>query len=117
MSVGIAFVPAFTTCAKYRLVSPLPRRLSVSLSLACSGHTLLLRSWLPLHGAADQFPKIDVTIDGADDVDLALNAIKGGGACHLREKVLAEAADDFIIIADHRKNNVLLGDVRRACPC
>ena len=52
-----------------------------------------------------------MTIDGADDVDLALNAIKGGGACHLREKVLAEAADEFVIVADYRKNNILLGDV------
>lgn len=60
---------------------------------------------------ADQFPVIDVTIDGADDVDWALNAIKGGGACHLREKVLAEAADEFVIVADYRKNNMLLGQV------
>lgn len=30
---------------------------------------------------------IDITIDGADEVDNQLNAIKGGGACHLREKV------------------------------
>lgn len=52
-----------------------------------------------------------MTIDGADDVDYALNAIKGGGACHLREKVLAEAADEFIIIADYRKDSRLLGDV------
>lgn len=59
----------------------------------------------------DQFPVIDVTIDGADDVDWALNAIKGGGACHLREKVLAEAAEEFIIVADYRKNNMLLGQV------
>ncbi|KAG2743758.1 nagb/rpia/CoA transferase-like protein [Suillus brevipes Sb2] len=43
-------------------------------------------------GDVDQFPTIDVTIDGADEVDLDLNCIKGGGACHLREKVLAEAA-------------------------
>lgn len=55
---------------------------------------------------------IDVTIDGADDVDWALNAIKGGGACHLREKVLAEAAEEFIIVADYRKNNMILGQVR-----
>lgn len=60
---------------------------------------------------ADQFPVIDVTIDGADDVDWALNAIKGGGACHLREKVLAEAAEEFIIVADYRKNNMILGQV------
>ncbi|GAA99511.1 uncharacterized protein L969DRAFT_93970 [Mixia osmundae IAM 14324] len=61
-------------------------------------------------GDVDQFPSISVTIDGADDVDERLNAIKGGGACHLREKVLAEASDDFVIVADYRKNNKVLGD-------
>lgn len=69
---------------------------------------LIVNAGLKL-GDVDQFPVIDVTIDGADDVDWALNAIKGGGACHLREKVLAEAAEEFIIVADYRKNNMLLG--------
>jgi hypothetical protein len=40
-----------------------------------------------------------------------LNAIKGGGACHLREKVLAEAADEFVLVADWRKNSEVLGKV------
>ena len=60
-------------------------------------------------GDVDQFPIIDVTLDGADEVDDGLNAIKGGGACHLREKVLAEAANTFVLIADSRKNSRLLG--------
>ena len=42
-------------------------------------------------------------------VDSALNAIKGGGACHLREKVLAEAAKVFVVVADYRKNGTALG--------
>jgi ribose 5-phosphate isomerase A len=60
-------------------------------------------------GDVDQFPLIDVTLDGADEVDDNLNAIKGGGACHLREKVLAEAANEFVLIADARKNSSILG--------
>jgi len=60
-------------------------------------------------GDVDQYPTIDVTIDGADEVDKDVKAIKGGGACHLREKVLAEAADTFIIVADYRKNSEYLG--------
>ncbi|KAH9944649.1 ribose 5-phosphate isomerase A-domain-containing protein [Amylocystis lapponica] len=60
-------------------------------------------------GDVDQYPVLDVTIDGADEVDYDLNAIKGGGACHLREKVLAEAADTFVIVADYRKNSDVLG--------
>ncbi|KAG9307363.1 hypothetical protein G9A89_017192 [Geosiphon pyriformis] len=61
-------------------------------------------------GSVDQYPEIDVTIDGADEVDKNLNAIKGGGGCHLQEKVVAEAAKKFIIIADYRKNSELLGE-------
>jgi ribose 5-phosphate isomerase len=40
-----------------------------------------------------------VTIDGADEVDPQLNAIKGGGACQFQEKVVAEAAKKFVIVA------------------
>lgn len=60
-------------------------------------------------GDVDQFPTIDVTVDGADEVDSELNCIKGGGACHLREKVLAEAAETFVLVADYRKNVQYLG--------
>ncbi|CAE6528370.1 unnamed protein product [Rhizoctonia solani] len=69
---------------------------------------LIVRGGLKL-GDVDQYPTIDVTIDGADEVDAELNCIKGGGACHLREKVLAEAAETFIVVADYRKNTGLLG--------
>lgn len=69
---------------------------------------LIVTSNLSL-GDVDQFPTIDVTIDGADEVDRDLNCIKGGGACHLREKVLAEAAETFILVADYRKNAENLG--------
>ncbi|KAF8906894.1 ribose-5-phosphate isomerase [Mucidula mucida] len=64
---------------------------------------LIVSSGLSL-GDVDQYPTIDVTLDGADEVDSSLNCIKGGGACHLREKVLAEAANTFILVADYRKN-------------
>ncbi|KAI0266425.1 ribose-5-phosphate isomerase [Gloeopeniophorella convolvens] len=63
-------------------------------------------------GDISQYPEIDVTIDGADEVDKELNCIKGGGACQLREKVLAEAAktyDQFIVVADYRKDSEILG--------
>jgi len=60
-------------------------------------------------GDVDEHPTIDVTLDGADEVDYQLNCVKGGGACHLREKVIAEAANTFILVADHRKNVQYLG--------
>ncbi|EIN05488.1 hypothetical protein PUNSTDRAFT_107172 [Punctularia strigosozonata HHB-11173 SS5] len=62
-----------------------------------------------LLGDVDQYPQIDVTFDGADEVDKDLNCVKGGGACHLREKVIAEAAETFILVADYRKNSDILG--------
>lgn len=52
---------------------------------------------------------IDVAIDGADEVDASLNAIKGGGAAHLREKVVAASSKEFILIADYRKMSEQLG--------
>jgi len=48
-------------------------------------------------------PVIDVTIDGADEVDPELNLIKGGGGALLREKVLAQATRRNIIIVDESK--------------
>ncbi|KIL64942.1 hypothetical protein M378DRAFT_186577 [Amanita muscaria Koide BX008] len=69
---------------------------------------LIVQAGLNL-GDVDQYPTIDVTIDGADEVDKRLNCIKGGGACHLREKVLAEAARTFVLVADYRKNVNVLG--------
>ncbi|KAF8314996.1 ribose-5-phosphate isomerase [Clavulina sp. PMI_390] len=69
---------------------------------------LIVKGGLTL-GDVDQYPSIDVTIDGADEVDEQLNCIKGGGGCHLREKVLAEAATTFILVADSRKKSSLLG--------
>ncbi|KAG5351967.1 hypothetical protein C0989_004370 [Termitomyces sp. Mn162] len=69
---------------------------------------LIVNAGLTL-GDVDQISAIDVTIDGADEVDKNLNSIKGGGACHLREKVVAEAASTFIVVADYRKNAEFLG--------
>lgn len=55
-------------------------------------------------------PSLDVCIDGADEVDNQLNLIKGGGGCLLQEKIVASCAKKLVIIADHTKDSVLLGD-------
>lgn len=47
-------------------------------------------------------------------MDAELNAIKGGGACQLREKVLADMADTWVMVADYRKNSQVLGTTVRA---
>ena len=63
---------------------------------------------IPLCGLDDQ-PDIDVTIDGADEVDPDLNLIKGGGGALLREKVVAQASRRNIIIVDQSKLSPCLG--------
>lgn len=54
-------------------------------------------------------PAIDVTIDGADEVDGALNLIKGGGGALLREKIVAQATRREIIVVDRTKLSPTLG--------
>ncbi len=51
----------------------------------------------------EKVERIDITIDGADEIDPALNLIKGGGAALLREKIIAHASDQMIVIADESK--------------
>lgn len=65
--------------------------LLIPLCLGFQSRELILQSGLQL-ADIDQYPELDITIDGADECDAQLNCIKGGGACHLREKVIAEAA-------------------------
>jgi ribose 5-phosphate isomerase A len=48
-------------------------------------------------------------VDGADEIDPALNAIKGGGGALLREKIVASASDRMIVIADDSKWVDVLG--------
>jgi len=58
---------------------------------------------IPLATFAD-YSKIDIAIDGADEVELVtLNLIKGGGGNQLREKIVAEASARFIIVVDGGK--------------
>ncbi|MBK4215324.1 ribose-5-phosphate isomerase RpiA [Paracoccus caeni] len=51
----------------------------------------------------DEIGWLDLTIDGADEVDPDLHLIKGGGGAHLREKVVAMASDRMVVIADPGK--------------
>jgi ribose 5-phosphate isomerase A len=52
---------------------------------------------------------LDITIDGADEVDGELNLIKGGGGALLREKIVATASERVVIIADRAKRVEALG--------
>jgi ribose 5-phosphate isomerase A len=51
----------------------------------------------------DEVDRLDLTVDGADEIDPDLNLIKGGGGALLREKIVAAASDRMIVIADETK--------------
>src|SRR5262245_1302409 len=51
----------------------------------------------------DQIDRLDLTVDGADEIDPALNLIKGGGGALLREKIVAAASVRMVVIADESK--------------
>ena len=57
----------------------------------------------------DEIDRLDLTVDGADEVDHSLNLIKGGGGALLREKIVAAASDRMIVIADDSKWVEVLG--------
>jgi ribose 5-phosphate isomerase A len=57
----------------------------------------------------DQVARLDLTIDGADEIGPGLSLIKGGGAALLREKIVAGASDQMIVIADDSKLVEFLG--------
>jgi ribose 5-phosphate isomerase A len=63
--------------------------------------------------APDEVAAIDLTIDGADEIDPALRLLKGGGGAHTREKLVAHASRELIIVADTEKRVARLGERMR----
>ena len=51
----------------------------------------------------DEVDRLDLAIDGADEVDPQKNLIKGGGGAHVRERIVAAAAKEMIVIVDDKK--------------
>ncbi len=66
------------------------------------------RAGIPLT-SLEEHPRIDITIDGADEVEPELNLIKGGGGALLREKIVAQASALNIIVVDEQKLSPVLG--------
>jgi ribose 5-phosphate isomerase A len=64
----------------------------------------------------DEHPVVDVTIDGADQVTPQLNLIKGMGAAMAREKIVAAASKQNVIIADKQKKVKFLGENNQVVP-
>jgi ribose 5-phosphate isomerase A len=63
---------------------------------------------IPL-SSLDRHPVVDLTIDGADEVDSSLDLIKGGGGALLREKIVAQASRREVIVVDDSKLSPVLG--------
>lgn len=57
----------------------------------------------------DEQPELDLTVDGADEIDPALSLIKGGGGALLREKLVAAASRRMVVVADSSKRVGALG--------
>ncbi|KHK01898.1 ribose-5-phosphate isomerase RpiA [Desulfovibrio sp. TomC] len=74
----------------------------------------LRRHGLPV-GSLDDWPVLDLGIDGADEIDGNLDCIKGGGGALLYEKIVAQAARRFVLVADAGKLSPRLG-TRHAVP-
>uniref|UniRef100_J3MIZ4 ribose-5-phosphate isomerase n=1 Tax=Oryza brachyantha TaxID=4533 RepID=J3MIZ4_ORYBR len=64
----------------------------------------------------DDHPRIDLAIDGADEVDPDLNLVKGRGGALLREKMVEAASDKFIVVVDETKLVTGLGGSGLAMP-
>lgn len=69
---------------------------------------------IPL-GTLGELAPLDLTVDGADEVDPGLNLIKGLGGALLREKMVAQASDRFVVVVDETKLVNRLGE-RAALP-
>jgi ribose 5-phosphate isomerase A len=66
------------------------------------------RLGIPL-ATLDELPQLDLTVDGADELDDRLRLVKGGGGALLREKIVAMASQRMIVIADASKRVATLG--------
>ncbi len=74
----------------------------VGVTTSFQGEVLASELGIPLK-TLSAVSKIDLAIDGADEVDPGFQLIKGGGACHVQEKLVASLADRFVVVVDSSK--------------
>jgi len=74
----------------------------VGVTTSFQGEVLASQLGIPLRSLA-AVERIDLAIDGADEVDPAFQLIKGGGACHVQEKLVASLAKRFVVVVDSTK--------------
>lgn len=96
------------------LIEELARRMReeglkfVAVPTSFQSRILCLDLGIPVRDMQDT-ASLDLAIDGADEVDSGLNLIKGGGASHTREKIVAAMAKEFVVVVDESKLVGLLG--------
>lgn len=74
----------------------------VGVTTSFQGEVLASELGIPLKSLSS-VSEIDLAIDGADEVDPDFQLIKGGGACHVQEKLVAALANKFIVVVDSSK--------------
>ena len=96
-----------------KFVDLLGKRVAQGLRVTCVPTSEATRAQAAALGIAlttlDAVPFLDLTVDGADELDDALRLIKGGGGALLREKIVATASERMIVIADASKRVAVLG--------
>ncbi len=82
----------------------------VGVTTSFQGEVLASELGIPLKSLS-AVSSIDLAIDGADEVDPSFQLIKGGGACHVQEKLVASLAKSFVVVVDSTKivNKLNLG--------
>ena len=86
----------------------------VGVPTSYQSHFLAKESGVPLLDPMG-VESVDITVDGADEIDPAGNLIKGGGGAHVMEKLIAAMAKQFVVVADETKSVQVLG-ARTAVP-
>jgi ribose 5-phosphate isomerase A len=74
----------------------------IGVTTSFQGEVLAAELGIPLK-SLNAIERIDLAIDGADEVDPDFQLIKGGGACHVQEKLVARRADRFVVVVDSTK--------------
>ena len=74
----------------------------VGVTTSFQGEVLAAELNIPLL-SLNAVSRIDLAIDGADEIDPGFQLIKGGGACHVQEKLVAALADRFVVVVDSTK--------------
>jgi len=96
-----------------RFVDALAEKVAAGLQILCVPTSEATRERAETLGipltTLDETPHLHLTIDGADEIDDQLRLIKGGGGALLREKIVATASDQMVVIADDSKLVPMLG--------